>query len=365
MWTRRLAAGTTILLLAVLGILWARQTGRTLAHDQLTSAAEVSSEVAAWNSSQGDESINVAVGVFVQSLRFVSASDVHLTGYLWQRWPDELDSSLEPGLVLPELVDSSVELREEYRIAEDRNGTATTLIGWYFEGTIRQPFEYDDYPFDDKVVWLRIWPRNFAANVVLVPDLDAYPGTAVTDVFGIDENIVLGDWERADTYFDYDLSDYNTNFGISEYVGEEGFPELRFNVVLRRKFENAFVVNLVPLAVVALLAFGAVMTATRNDDRANRFGFNFSGVLSTVSALFFVVLLSHIQLRREFSGAGVTYLEYFYFVMYAALVAVSVHAFAVSTTQSDHRAEQMGAVMRQAYWPALLGALVVVTLLAF
>jgi ABC-type Fe3+-siderophore transport system permease subunit len=109
-------------------------------------------------------------------------------------------------------------------------------------------------------------------------------------------------------------------------------------VLLRRKPENTVVVNLAPLLVVASLALGAVLTVTRRNELADRFGYNVSGVIGMVSALFFVVLLSHIQPRQDFAGAGVTYLEYFYFMMYLVLMAVATNAFLISTRPHRHAA---------------------------
>ena len=212
-----------------------------------------------------------------------------------------------------------------------------------------------------------IWPQNFAANLVLTPDFDAYPATGLGDTFGIEESIVLGEWNIDDTYFDYQLANYNTNFGITDYVGQTGFPELRFNVQVRRQFHDAFLVNIVPLAVAAALAFGTVLTVTRLEDMWDRLGYNVTAVIATISALFFVVVLAHIQLRQEFPGAGVVYFEYFYFLMYLVLLAVAINAFVVSTRPAREGAlGELGdnLVMKLAFWPVILAAAVVVTALA-
>jgi hypothetical protein len=112
----------------------------------------------------------------------------------------------------------------------------TTVVGWYFEAPVRQmeetraagerspdtntfeqrSFDYADYPFDDKVIRLRIWPADFENNVVLVPDFDAYPCqdqptrpcTGNDDVFGIDNGITLGNFLPKNTWFDYHRENY-------------------------------------------------------------------------------------------------------------------------------------------------------------
>jgi hypothetical protein len=218
-----------------------------------------------------------------------------------------------------------------------------------------------------------LWPRDFVANTVLTPDLGAYPcpGASCTqpgDTFGVEETIVLGDWDREDTYFDYFLSSYNTNFGIDGYVGQTGFPELRYNMLIKRRVGNAFIVNLVPLFVVAMLAFASLMTATTDRERGSTFGFSTAGSIGTLSALFFVVLLAHIQLRQQFAGSGVVYLEWFYFVMYVVLLGVAVTTYLVAAPSSAGLrlvAYRDNLIPKVTYWPALIGAMVAITIVGF
>jgi len=359
----------TVILLIVLFQLWVVKNRTEIVTMQLTDQTAVNEFLEAnWDSRNEPDAAEVPTGVFVESLRFVTSTDVHMTGYVWQRFPETQPEEVPVGFILPELVDSTLQ-RLEYRIAEGDG----EVIGWYFEGVVRQPFEYSDYPFDHKTVWLRLWPRDFAANTVLTPDLAAYPCPRVNctqpgDTFGVEETIVLGDWEREDTYFDYFLSSYNTNFGIDQYVGQTGFPELRYNMLIKRQFQNAFIVNLVPLFVVAMLAFAAPITTTRNRERGSIFGFSTAGTIGTVSALFFVVLLAHIQLRNQFAGSGVVYIEWFYFLMYVTLLAVAVNTYLVTAPwTADKRLVAYGdnLLPKVAYWPFLIGAMVAVTILGF
>lgn len=359
------SAVVTAALLILLVQLWAAKNRTEIDTFQLTDSAAVDRFLSSnWESGGAPDARAIPTGVFVQSLRFATATDVHMTGYVWQRFPEPQPDDVPVGVILPELVDSSVGFREEYRVPAGDG----EVIGWYFEGTLRQPFEYSDYPFDHKIVWLRLWPRDFAANTVLIPDLTAYAATGVDDTFGVEETIVLGDWNRENTFFDYFLSSYNSNFGIADYVGQTGFPELRYNMLIKRKFENAFIVNLVPLFVVAMLAFAALMTVTRDSSRSSVFGFSTSGSIGTLSALFFVVLLAHIQLRTQFAGSGVVYIEWFYFMMYVVLLGVAVNAYLVSAPWAEnHRflAYRDNLIAKTTYWPVLIAAMVIITLLGF
>jgi hypothetical protein len=318
--------------------------------------------------------IKIKTGIFIQSLQFSNSTEVNITGYIWQHYEDGVHDAIKPGVskdgvteagfILPEQVNSGsdIEPREVYRI---RNGDEE-VIGWYFEATLRQPFNYDLYPFDHKTVWVRMWPKDFSRNIVLVPDFEAYKSTGLSDIFGIESKIVLGTWERENTYFDYKLSSYNTDFGIANYIGQEGFPELNYNFVLKRKFENAFIIHLLPLFLVATLLFAALLTVTEDEKLSGKLGFNTSGFIAASSALFFVVLLAHIQLREQFAGAGIVYIEYFYIIMYALLVMATANSYLFSVRAkfcSSIILFSDNIIVKVAYWPVVLTSLILVTLL--
>jgi hypothetical protein len=155
--------------------------------------------------------------------------------------------------------------------------------------------------------------------------------------------------------------------GLDRSPMQAGFPELHYNIVIKRKFENAFVVHMVPLFVVTTLLFGALMTVTRKEELAARHDFNTSAVIGTASVLFFVVLLAHVQLRESIAGAEVIYMEYFFFLMYFILLAVSVNTyFFVSDTLPSLRVIHYrdNLIPKVAFWPVVLSSMIVITLYA-
>lgn len=308
----------------------------------------------------------VPTGVFIQSLEFKDANDVNLTGYVWQRY-DRKDFEDPPGIVFPEVVDSANNLipqnqKEEYRhlIGEKE------VIGWYFEVTLRQSFDYKKYPLDHKTVGIRMWPKQFLKQSLLFPDFRAYRSTNLEDAFGIDTDIVLGNWEIKETFFDYRLPFFDTNFGFIGETNPKIFPELYFNISLTRKFMNEFIINLVPLLTVAALLFLILLSTTTDKEKAERFDFSILGVIGVNSALFFVVIIAHIQLRKEFLDYGLVYLEYFYLVMYFMILAVTLDSYVISAgwpvrflRYRDHL------IPKLLYWPFFLGACTVITWVIF
>jgi hypothetical protein len=309
----------------------------------------------------------VPTGVFIQSLEFKDENDVNLTGYVWQRYY-KMEFEEPPGIVFPEIVNSTGGIipgneNEAYRKIMGNK----EVVGWYFEVTLRQSFDYKKFPLDHKTVWIRMWPGNFLHRILLFPDYRAYPSTDLNDVFGIDEeDIVLGNWRIEETFFNYHLPDYDTNFGIinSEH-NPKLFPELYFNIVLKRKFLNEFIIYLIPLLTVAALLFIILLSTTTEKEKADRFDFNILGVIGINSALFFVVIIAHIQLRREFSGSGLVYLEYFYLVMYVVILLVTLDAYLISAgwqVRLLHYKDHL--IPKLLYWPLLFGAGAIITWLA-
>ena len=165
--------------------------------------------------------------------------------------------------------------------------------------------------------------------------------------------------------FDYKKASYDTDFGIADYVGQEGFPELHYNFVVKRKFENAFIVYLLPLFLVSALLFAALLTVSADEKLSSRLGFSTSGFIGASSALFFVVMLAHIQLRQQFAGTSIVYLEYFYILMYAMLVIVTANTylFSIGGTSRWHKIilYKDNIIPKVAYWPVVFGSMIIIT----
>ena len=236
------------------------------------------------------ESDAIPTGVFLQSLKFNNATEVNITGYIWQKYNKSVfadipaDQDVPVGFILPEAVDSGENLEPQQAYRRDINDQEE-VIGWYFESTLKQRFNYQKYPLDHKTVWIRIWGKDFGRSNVLVPDLKAYSSTQPGDAFGFDKSIVLGDWKVEETFFDFKTPRYDMDFGLDKPLPET--PELYFNIVLRREFLGAFIVNLVPLLISAILLFATLLTITAREGQADIFWLQY---LWSVGGVFSIIL---------------------------------------------------------------------------
>lgn len=304
--------------------------------------------------------VHIPTGIFIQSVEFSTANNVLVSGYIWQRYPAGTPEWVSQGFVLPEAIETP-DIIESYR---SDNGE---VVGWNFRATLRQQFDYSKYPFDREDVWIRLWHQNFEREVVLVPDLISYKEVNPTSKPGLEQqDFVLEGWSTTSSFFSYRLNSYNTNFGMEQFLVHDDVPELYFNIGLARNFTNPFVSNLLPVVVVVFLLFAVLMIASREDDKSQLFGFSTSNVLTFCAALFFVVILGHIDLRSKLTASEIIYLEYFFFVMYIAILAVSVNSILfVSHAGVSLIQYKDNFIPKLLYWPVIAALLLGVTLWVF
>ncbi|MBA2868918.1 cache domain-containing protein [Methanococcus maripaludis] len=297
--------------------------------------------------------ISIPTGIFLQSMEFSSANNVIVTGYLWQNYSG-IPEDISRGFVFPEA--ESIEVEEAYR--ED------SVIGWHFRAVLRQPFDYSKYPFDREDVWIRIWHKDFQQNIILVPDLESYDMMNPDSKPGLEKNFVIEGWDIQDSFFSYRTNTYNLNFGVEEY--QQKFPELYYNVGLKRDFVSSMISDLIPLVVVAILLFAVLIISTKSDEKIQLYGFSSSTVLAYCAALFFVLIVSQVSLRDKLAAAGIIYLEYFYFILYIVILGVSINSILLASN-SQYRLIHYGdnLIIKILYWPFILGSLLLITLIHF
>ena len=301
----------------------------------------------------------VPTGVFIQSINFTSANNVTMTGYVWQKLSSEQAAANEVNIVLPEA--ESVSMEEAYR--EELLEEGKHLVGWYFVATLRQQFGYQKYPFDREDVWLRIWSQDLNRGTVLVPDFSSYDLIAPETMPGLEENFVLEGWKLENSFFSYRATPYNTRFGFADHGAKNACPELYFNVGIKRKFISPFISDILPIFIITVLVFAVLLISTKNDAKMGLFGFSTSAVLGYCAALFFVLIVSHVHLRESLAAHGVIYLEYFYFVTYAVILAASANSVIFASDRYVHLIHYKdNFYVKLAYWPVVLLALLATTI---
>jgi hypothetical protein len=310
----------------------------------------------------GVEPILIPTGVLIKSMEFLNVDNVQVTGFIWQRFGPDVPEDLDRGVVLAEAVKEAYDAKEVYRYEE--NGIET--IGWYFAATLRQPFEYAEYPFDEQDVWLRLWARDFTANTVLVPDFDSYLSMNPPELPGLEREFVYSGWAPVYSGFSLSNQPYGTSYGIGTATEFAGLPELYFNLILARNFAGPFFEHLVFSLAVAFMLFGLITLTTDDENLKSRFQLSTAGVLASASGLLFAVILKHNQLRTAVGSTGVSYIEMIPILLYTIIIVVVLNAILLASPLNvklvRHRNNLLPVL---AYWPMVLGILLVVTLYVF
>jgi len=302
----------------------------------------------------------IPTGLYIESVQFKGPYNVQVSGYVWQRYADDLPRGIDKGFAMPEAEYARVE--EVYRA---RQGDEE-LIGWSFKATLREQFDYDSYPLDRQQIWILLWHADFGRNVYLEPDLGAYTSLDPAALPGVDTDFVLENWHLEESFFSYRANRYNTDFGVRGYVADERQPELYFNVSIQRHLLSAVVSRMVVPLVILIQLFVIVMVIGTDRDRLEQFGVRPGGVIFNCAAFFFAVLVAQNSLRGEVQAGGLVYLESLYILTYFVILAVAINSVllvAKPNLKLFRRYDNLWAEIL--YWPTILLTLVVITFLTF
>jgi len=304
--------------------------------------------------------ILIPIGVFVQTIEFTTAFDPIVSGVIWQVYGPGVPQEVMRGFVLPDASDAQI--TESYRVTR---GDAQ-VIGWSFRATLRQSFQYDTYPFDRHFFWVRVFPADQTHNIVLTPDFAAYSSMRPQDMPGIASTFVLENWDVKQTFFSYHTEVYNTNLGIATSTRPAEYPALYYTICMSRQILTPVIIYVVPPLIALVMLFGILLLTTRSQERRASAGWNSTNVLAYCAAVFFVVIVSQVNLRQQINTSGILYLDWFYLLTYCAILLVAINA-VVFILASERRIIQHedNLIAKLLYWPVLTSAMLVITVLVF
>ena len=336
---------------------WVAEIGTTV-----TSPQALEDFIAANPESFAPYDHRIPTGVYLQSFEFLSSNNVEMSGFVWQKYGPEIPDSVQRGIVLPEQLADAYEPTEAWRVERD----GVEEIGWYFSGTFRQNFDDSLYPFDRQDIWLRIWASEPVSGVLLTPDFAAYRDLSPETLPGLDTGFVYGGWVPLRAHFSYDLLDYNTDFGLDYGFSDAPAPELYYNLAVARDAFDPLVEHLILETAIAILLFFLLVLMAYEAETQQRLGLTVFDLIVASGGLLFAVILDHNAMRNAIESQQITYLEYFPLVLSVFIVLVVLSA----VLRVQHwRVPLLGytgdLVPVVAYWPALLGTLLVITLLVF
>jgi len=300
---------------------------------------------------QLDAPYYVPTGVYIDTIEFQSANNLLIAGRLWQTYPAGYPAKMKKGFSIGRAKNlKATELSRSTDHGEER-------ILWHFQAELRVDLDYSRYPLEVEHLNLQILPTESDQMVVLIPDLDAYKLTASSLLPGLDREIFLAGWEFTGTFFELREERNNTDFGIKRNLDHEALPTLYFHMGIQRVFVDAFISNLTPLIIVAIILFALALLPREIE---------IGRVLSICAAVFFIVVFSHLDIRKNIPSGEIFYLEYFFFVIYFCILMVPLNAFRLAMELPSRLFEyQDGLIVQAAYWPSVLGIFFMVTACKF
>lgn len=326
------------------------------------SPAEMEAFVAAHRESFDRYPYQVPTGVYLQSFEFLNSHNVEMSGYVWEFYSADIPADVTRGVVFPEAVEEAYEATEAWRIKRDDG----ELIGWYFNGTFRQNFAYRLYPFDRQAIWLRIWHPDPDRKVLLVPDFPSYSNPAPESLPGIEKNFVYGGWDPVSSGFSYDLITYNTDFGLNGQLNGIPYPDLFFNLDVARDSLGPMLEHAVLETAIAILLFFLLVLMAHETEVQERAGLTIFDLIVAAGGLLFAVILDQNAIRSAVESQTLVYLEWFPLVLDVFIVLVVLSAvLRVQGWRLPLLGYSGNLVPVVAYWPALLGTILTITLLVF
>ncbi len=297
----------------------------------------------------------IPTGIFINNLQFVSANEIQISAYVWQRFTEGLHDEIPRGPMFPQAFE--VKINEVSRI---KYGDTETIL-WEVYGKLSQFLQFDQYPFDTKALRIQLWHRYSKENIVLVPDLNAYQLINPRSLPGIDDDVYLPGWNLVSTHFGYKMVNYASNlgnyetgpFGVYSAIDKSEVPELFFDILVTRRLLDTVVSDFLPISVIAFLLFVILLTSVQQ-------GY---ALLGYAASVFFATVIAHVRFRAKIPQAQLVYFESFYFMMYVAILAILLvtllYQLGFRIPFIRYRENLLSKLL---YWPLLFAALVAITM---
>lgn len=302
--------------------------------------------------------MQVPFGMFLERIEFKDSYNVNLSGKAWVKLPKDEPVEDTPLFRFPQtapFAEASL-IEESYREAYP----TFTLVGYTFRTTMRLNFNYSEYPFDKRHMAIEIRPDDINNNMLLVPDLDGYAFTNPSDKLGINKDVHLPGSRVLESYFSYESFGYDTRFGYSAEQYVEGIPSLLFNINVKRKLVTSFVTYLIPIFVSLIMIFIMLCSAERSKDLLLG-----GGIVQGLAAFFFVLIFSHIDLRKDILTGELVYLEYYYFAAYLMIIITAVNLIFYTRGRGPIVDYHDNIAIKAMYWPLFFSFTFCVTWLKF
>jgi len=308
--------------------------------------------------------ITIPTGIYLEYLFFARKdNDVYpgiiANGIVWQRYKN-VPESIERDVFLPNGNQFALK-----KIFHEKNNDEE-LVGWHFAGAAMfQHFDLSDFPLDHRHIKIQLLHSDFEKNVILVPDFESYETIVPSSLPGISTLLQIPHWLLHKSMFCYVVQNFGTSFG-SKDLSYKHFPQLYYYITAHRKLWDTAIIYLILLLFTAIILFICLLAFLKHKVLTSLLGFSTIGVLGVCSGLLFVLVSSHIELRDNIAIDGTAYLEYFYVIIYLAIIFVALDSVLFTLYEKIRWIQyDNNIIAKLLYWPAITGATLLVTVITF
>ncbi len=308
------------------------------------------------------EIVEIPTGVFLYDIDFKNAYDVAIIGKIWQKIPDNFDLRNEFTFTFPQTSATGISLR--IRPMGKEHIDNYWLYSYDFNATIQFDFDYLKYPLNYKKLDLQITYPHVQDNVVLTPDIQSYEFIEPSFMPGVSNDIYMPNSRVLSSYFSFHEHNFYSNLGNKNNTGLKETAVLTFNVFIKNVIISSIISNIIPIFIISIMIFLLPFTVDKREGEVKEG--SALNIIQAAGGFFFVLLLSHIQLRNSIETPGLIYLETFYFVMYFMLAIMSTAVMLFLKTNDYPILEyKHNLIFKISYWPFLLFAIYLITLFIF
>jgi hypothetical protein len=255
----------------------------------------------------------VTIGLYLENVHEIDIKSNSFTAefYLWFRWKGELDptQTYEIGNVVSpsDLSRVPIYVDGSGSPVPDDQPDGYKLQTFHVHGRFGHPFPLGRYPFDTHDITISIEDaRNTQERLVFEVDR---AGTAIRP------DLQIPGWKRSDLTTRVGATQFATTFGdLRSSPAAEAYSHVDFYVHVDRPMVGAISKNIIPLALIIIITFGAFFCKATDID---------ARLCLTITALISAVALQ-ITAATELPPTGsLLLLDEIYILSYIAILAVT------------------------------------------
>lgn len=254
----------------------------------------------------------IPTGIYLESLTLISTNTVKAVGFIWQHLDIKMPDSAS-GFLLP----------NAYNVKTERIYKNTTegkhFIVWHFEASFFKKVDAVMYPYDVERISFPILSKSLKHNIILIPDMPTYNQNHTFKNLGVSPKVVMKSFFVNNSYFDYDLLNYEPRFTEQSIDFNNPMPILRLNVILKRLSIPPTITTITPMIFTLIITFFVILSISNTVDDIDVKGTTYNDVLVLLSFLIFIVVLAHQSFRSQILGNKVVFLDLICYTLYFSL----------------------------------------------